>query len=166
MDEEFTMTKRFVERRSRDAAHVTVAPIDTAQYCSPRSLISEISSDVRVFMEKNEEGRMDKESDQLEPPSAGTCFETPGQQCLPSWETGRTTAADCLPVSVSSKFGETTFSLAESVVATRTGGEITRPYTVPNTMFVPPSRKPEDMKTANEENSNSTPVRRRGAPAS
>ena len=119
MDEEFTMTKRFVERRSRAAAHVTVAPIDTAQYCSPRSLITEISSDVRVCMEKNEEGRMGKESDQLEPPSAITGFETPGQQCFPSWETGRTTAAGCLPVSVSSSFGGNSFSLAESAVSRR-----------------------------------------------
>ena len=35
-DKEFAMLKRMiVERRGRDAAHVTVAPIDTAQPCSP-----------------------------------------------------------------------------------------------------------------------------------
>ena len=35
-DEEFAMLKRIVERRGRDAAHVTVASIDTAQPYSPR----------------------------------------------------------------------------------------------------------------------------------
>ncbi|CAM9245728.1 unnamed protein product, partial [Ascophyllum nodosum] len=32
--EEFTMIKRSVERRGRDAAYATVAPVDTTQYCS------------------------------------------------------------------------------------------------------------------------------------
>ena len=41
-DVEFAMLKRIVERRGRDAAHVTVAPIDTAQPCSPRSRSSKI----------------------------------------------------------------------------------------------------------------------------
>ena len=37
-DEEFAMLKRMVEeRRGRDAARVTVTPIDTTQPCSPRS---------------------------------------------------------------------------------------------------------------------------------
>ena len=34
-DDEFTRIKRFVERRGHDAAHVTIAPVDTVQYCSP-----------------------------------------------------------------------------------------------------------------------------------
>ena len=89
------MLKRIVERRGRDAAHVTVAPVDTAQTCSPRSRSPELFFYVRVYMEKNEEGRMDLERDQLESPSAGTGFETPGQQHLPNWERGRTTAAGC-----------------------------------------------------------------------
>ena len=50
-DEEFAKIKRFVEKRDRDAAHVTVAPVDTAQYRSPRSPTPEIPSDVRVCME-------------------------------------------------------------------------------------------------------------------
>ena len=47
-DEEFTMIKRPGERRDRDAAHATVAPVDTAQYRNPRSPTPEISSDVCV----------------------------------------------------------------------------------------------------------------------
>ena len=66
-DEEFARIKRFVERRGRDSAHVTVAAsIDTALPCSPRSRRSKISSDVCVSLEKDEEGRMDPEPDQLE----------------------------------------------------------------------------------------------------
>ena len=97
-DVEFAMLKQIVERWGRDATHVSFAPVDTAQTCSPRSRSSEISFDVCVCMERNDEGRMDPElgeleqssagTDQLEPPSAGTGFETPGQQCLPNWETG------------------------------------------------------------------------------
>ena len=45
---DFVMLKRFVEKRDRDAAHVTVAPVDTAQYRSPRSTTPDTSSDVRV----------------------------------------------------------------------------------------------------------------------
>ena len=78
-DEEFARFKRIVERRSRDAAHVTVASIDTIQYCSHRSRSPEISFDARGYMEKNNEGRMDPERDRLESPSAGTGFETPGR---------------------------------------------------------------------------------------
>ena len=96
-----------MERRGLDAAQVTVAPVDTAQYRSPRSPSSEMSSDVRVCMEKNEGGIVDPERDQLEPPLASTGFETPGQQCHPIWETGRTTADGCLAAGVGSIWGET-----------------------------------------------------------
>ena len=41
---------------------------------------------VRVYMKGSNEGRMDPDRGQLESPSAGTGFETPGQQCLPNWE--------------------------------------------------------------------------------
>ena len=51
-------------------------------------------------MEKTDEGRMGSELDQLESPSAGTGFETPGQQCQPVWEAGRTTTDGCLLVGV------------------------------------------------------------------
>ena len=78
-DGEFAMLKRMImERRGRDAAHVTVAPIDTAQPCSHRSSSSEVLFGVCVCIERNDESRMDPEQDQLESPSAGTGFETPG----------------------------------------------------------------------------------------
>ena len=120
------------EKRGRAAAHVVVAPIDTAQPCNPRSS-SEISFDVHVcIVEENTEGEIDPEPDKLEKPSAGTSqleslsagtsqlesssagtdqlespsagisFETPGQQCLPIWEMGRTTVDGCLLVGISS----------------------------------------------------------------
>ena len=93
--EEFTMLGRMImETRGRAAAHVVVAPIDTAQPCNPQSSCSEIPFDVHVYMEANTQDRMDPEpgqlesssagTGQLESPSAGTGFETPGQQCLPN----------------------------------------------------------------------------------
>ena len=58
-DEEFARIKRFVERRGRDATQVTVASIDTALPCSPRSRSPETSLDTRVYMEKKD-GDMEK----------------------------------------------------------------------------------------------------------
>ena len=85
-DEEFIRLERMIrERRGRAAAHVVVAPIDTAQHCSPRSS-PEISFGGHVYMKGNNEGRINLERDQLESPSAGTRFVTPGQQCLPNWD--------------------------------------------------------------------------------
>ena len=84
-DEEFLRLERVIrERRGRAAAHVVVAPIDTAQPCNPRSRSSKIWFDVRVCIEENNEGRMNPERGQLESPSTGTGSETPGQQCLPN----------------------------------------------------------------------------------
>ena len=90
-------------------------------------------------MERKDEGRMDPaEPDQLEPPSASTDLETPGQQCYPNWETGQTTAAGCLPAGVGSNFGGNTLSLAE----------ITTLLVASNTIFLQASRKSK----ANEKN--------------
>ena len=58
---------------------MAVTPVDTVQYCSPRPLNPEISSDVHVKMEEKDESKMDPELKELEPPSAGTGLETPGQ---------------------------------------------------------------------------------------
>ena len=69
-DEDFAIIKRIVERRGRNAAQMTVTPVDTVQYCSPRPQTPEPSSDVRVCMKKNNEGRMDTKRDELESPSA------------------------------------------------------------------------------------------------
>ena len=51
-DEEFARIKRLMERQARDAAHVTIAPVDTAQYCSPRSPSSETSFDTHGIWRK------------------------------------------------------------------------------------------------------------------
>ena len=150
-DEEFAMLKRFVEKRNRDAAHVTVAPADTTQYRSPRSPSPEISSDVRVCINENEEGIVDPERDQLKPLSASTGFETPEQQGHPSWETRRTTAAGCLPAGVSSNLGGNTSSPTERVTGTR-AGTATTPVNSSKTSSLQASRKPEDKEKGSEEN--------------
>ena len=79
-DKEFAVIKRYVEKRSREAAQaqVTVTPVDTVQYCSPSPQTPELSPDVCVNLENNE-GRMDPERGELESPSAGMGLETPGQ---------------------------------------------------------------------------------------
>ena len=90
-DEEFAILKRLVEKRDREAAQVTVTPVSTAQHCIPSSLNPEIPSDVYINMEEKDEGRMNPELTELEPPSAGTGIETPRQQYPPNegtWETG------------------------------------------------------------------------------
>ena len=81
-DEEFAAIKRYVERRSREAAQVTVTPVSTAQHCIPCSPNTGMPSDVCVSLESNE-GKMGPERDELESSSAGTDFKTPGQQCSP-----------------------------------------------------------------------------------
>ena len=71
-DEEFARLERtIVERRGRAAVHVVIAPIKTNQPCNPRSS-SDISFDVHVYMEGNNERRMNSERGQLESSSAGT----------------------------------------------------------------------------------------------
>ena len=81
---------------------------------------------------------MDTEPDQLESPSAGTGFETPGQQCPPNGETRRTTTDGCLPARVGLDFGGNTLFLVE----------ITTPPATSNTIFRQAIRKPK----SNEEN--------------
>ena len=150
-DEEFAMLKRFVDKRDRNAAHMTVAPADATQYRSSRSPTPEISSDVHVCMEENEEGMVDPERDQLKPLSTSTDFETPGQQGHPSWETGRTTAAGCLPAGVSSNLGGNTSSPTERVTGKR-AGTATTPVNSSKTPSLQVSRKPEDKEKSSEEN--------------
>ena len=148
-NEQFARLKRFVEKRDRDTAHVTVAPVDTAQHRSPRSSAPEISSDVCVCMEKRnediekrDESRMNPEPAELESPSAGTGLETSVQQCPPNGEIERTTADDYLLVGVGSNLGGTTFSPAE----------IATPPAASNTIFLKASSKLEDREKVSEEN--------------
>ena len=89
-DEEFAVLKRLEEKRGREAAQVTVTPVDTVQHCSPGPFDPESSPDVCVKLESNG-GRMDSKQGELESSSAGTGLETLGQQCPPNkgiWETG------------------------------------------------------------------------------
>ena len=82
--EELAAIKRYVERRSREVAQVTVTPVSTTQHCIPRLLNPEIPSGVYANMKEKDEGRMNPELTELEPPSTGTGIETPGQQCPPN----------------------------------------------------------------------------------
>ena len=89
-DEEPTVVKRYVEKRSREAAqaHVTVTPVDTVQYCSPSPQTPEPSPKACYKLENNE-GRMDPERGELEPPSAGTGLERPDSSVLRTRGRGR-----------------------------------------------------------------------------
>ena len=90
---EFARIAEYVEKRNRQ---------DTVQHSSPCSPDPEPSSRLYVKLENNE-GKMGPELDELEPPSAGTGLERPGQQCPPNegiWETGRTTASGILTAGV------------------------------------------------------------------
>ena len=119
-NEELAAIKRYVERRSREAAQVTVTPVSTVQHCIPRLPPPDIPSDVCVHMEKKEAGMMDPEQDQLEKPSAGTGLETPGQQCPPNGKTGRTTADGYLLVGMGSNQGETLLHPQSALTRERT----------------------------------------------
>ena len=122
-DEELAKMKRYVEKRSREAAQaqVTVTPMDTVQRCSPCPLDPEPSSSVYVKLE-NTEGKMGPELEELESPSAGTGLETPGQQCPPNegiWKAGRTTASGILTPGVDLNQGGNFISTTTGSVDTR-----------------------------------------------
>ena len=72
-DLELAVIKRYVKKRSREAAQaqVTVTPVDTVQYCSPCTLNPDMPPDV-CFKLKSNEGKMDPERGELESSSAGT----------------------------------------------------------------------------------------------
>ena len=139
-DEKLTEIKRYVERRSREAAQLTVTPVCTEQHCIPCSLNAETPSDVYVSMEEKDKGRTNPELTELEPPSAGTGIETPGQQCPPNkeiWEKGQTIADGYLLVGMRSN-QEGDISSPTEHVGTQAGTAAT-------------PAKPRD-KTTNEEN--------------
>ena len=122
LDEELAVIKRYVERRSREAAQVTATPVSAVQHCSPCPLNPEIPPDICMRLEGNE-GKIDPELKELESPSAGTGFETPGQQCHPILETGRNTADGFLTAGVgSNQVGDNSSSTER--VDTRAGTKI------------------------------------------
>ena len=53
-DEELAAIKRYVERRSREAAQATVTPVSTVQHCIPRSPPTEIPFDACVCVDLEE----------------------------------------------------------------------------------------------------------------
>ena len=120
---------------------MTVTPVDTVQYGSPRPLNPEISSDVNVKMGEKDEGKIDPELKELEPPSAGTGLETPGQQCPPNEgtrEKGRTIADGYLLVSMGSNQGGDISSPTTERVDTRAV------RTTANITFLQQGHIPED----------------------
>ena len=68
-DEELAVIKRYVEKRSREAAQaqVTATPVDTVLHCSPCPLDPEPSSSI-YFKLENTEGKMGPELEKLESP--------------------------------------------------------------------------------------------------
>ena len=123
---EFARITEYVEKLSRGEAaqvQVTVTQVNTVQHSSPYPHDSEPSPDVCVNLENNER-RMDPElEEELEPPSAGTGLETPGQQGPPNegiWEQRRTTANGFLTAGVDSSQGGRTPSPPERSTSTRT----------------------------------------------
>ena len=141
-DEEFAILKQLVEKREREAAQVTVTPVDTVQHCSPCSPNPEPSSSVYVKLE-NTEGKMGPELEELEAPSAGTGLETPGQQYPPNEgirETGRTNASGILTTGVDSNQGGNIFSTRTESVGTRTSEKSTR--ITADTTFLQQGHKP------------------------
>ena len=139
-----------MQRRSREAAQVPVTPVETVQYCSPCPLNPEIPSDVHVEMEEKDEGWMNPERDELESPSAGTDFKTPGQQCHPIWETGQTTADGFLTAGVGSNLGKHTSPTTERV-------ETRAVRTTVNITFLQQGHKPKDKEKGSEENKQFNP---------
>ena len=102
----FARIKEYVEKRShKEAQALTVTPMNTVQHCcSPSPVDPEPSSSAYVKLE-NTEGKMGPELEELEPPSAGTGLETPGQQCSPNegtWDKGRATTSGILTAGVDS----------------------------------------------------------------
>ena len=163
LDEELAMIKRYVEKRSREAARaqVTVTPVDIVQYCSPSTQTPEPSPDVCVNLENNEV-RMDPERGELESPSAGTGLETPVQQCPPNegiLETGRATADGFLTAGVGPNLRKHTSPTTERVdtravrTTTATFADISSPTehvdTRAGTAAIPAKRR---HKTTSEEN--------------
>ena len=140
--------KRYVKKSSREAAQMTVTPVDTVQYCSPSPQTPEPSPVVCINLENNE-GSMNPEQGELERSSAGTGLETPGQQCPPNegtWEEGRTIADGYLLVGMGSNQGGDISSPTTERVDTRAV------RTTANITFLQQGQKPKDKEKGSEEN--------------
>ena len=164
-DEELAVIKRYVEKRSREAAQaqVTVTPVDTVQHCSPCPLDPEPSSSVYVKSENNE-GKMDPERGELRSSSAVTGLQTPGQQCAPNegtWDQGRTTASGISTAGVGSSQEGNISSPTEcvdtrdSTKSTATLADISSPAehvgTLAGTAATPENRRHETSSEVNKQ---------------
>ena len=127
---------------------MTGTPVDTVQYCSLNPQTPEPSPDVCVNLENNE-GKMDPERGELEPPSAGTGLETPGQQCPPNegtWEKGRTIADGYSLVGMgSNQGGDISSPMTERV-------DMRAARTTANITFLQQDHKPKNKDKGSEEN--------------
>ena len=106
---------------------------------------------------------MDPERGQLESPSAGTGFETPGQQCLPNWEMGRTTVDGCLLIGVISNFGSNVSPLEKLGIGMQTYSQTPTYFASSKTGFLQMSRKPGNREPAYEENKQFDPGGKEGS---
>ena len=99
-------------------------------------------------MGEKDDGKMDAELKELEPPSAGRGLETPGQQCAPNegtWEKGRTIADGYLLVGTGSNHGGHISSPRTEHVDT---GAV---RTTANITFLQQGHKPKDKEKGREE---------------
>ena len=152
--EEYATLKRLVEKRVREAAQMTITPVDAVQHCSPISQ-TPVPPSVVYFILENNEDEMGPELEKLESSSAGTGLETSGQQCPPNegvWETGRITANGFLTVGVDSSKKGNISSSTERATSTATVAGISSNATTPS------KRR---HKTSSEENKQFDPGRRK-----
>ena len=108
---------------------------------------------------------MNPKPTKLEPSSAGTCLETPGQQCPPNegiWKTGRTITDGYLLVGMGSNQGGDVSSPKERV-GTR-AGLATTSATSSNTIFRQQGHKPKDKDKGSEQNKQFDPKGKGGNP--
>ena len=147
-NKEFAILRRLVEKRDREEAQMTATPVDTVHHCSPCPLNPEMPPDICMGLESNE-GKMNPELKELEPPSAGAGPETPGQQCPPNegtWDQGRTIANGYSLVGMGSNQGGDISSPTTERVNTQAA------RTTEYIKFLQQGHKPRDEKKGSEEN--------------
>ena len=152
--EEYTTLKRLVEKRVREAAQMTITPVDTVQHCSPISQTTVLPSGVYFNLENNKD-EMGPELEKLESSSADTGLEAPGQQCPPNegvWENGQITANGVLTAGVDSRKKGNVSSSTERATRTVTVAGIS------SIAAIPSKRR---HKTSSEENKQFDPGRRK-----
>ena len=143
-DEEYATLKRCMDKRCRQAkAQMTAKPVGTVQQCSPSSPNPDTPPNVCFNLEN--EGTMSQELEELTSSSAGTGFNTPGQQCPPKEgirETGITTASGILTAGAGPSRGE-------NISSTERATRMVTVADIPSTAATPPKRR---HKTSSEEN--------------